>query len=73
MKKVKKKAVVDKDHCVACGACAEVCPLKIINIEQGVFANIDQSKCVGCGKCVKACPASVISLKPEEMIIDEKK
>ncbi len=72
MKKVKKKAVVDKDYCVACGACAKVCPLKIITIEQGVFANIDTSKCVGCGKCAKVCPASVISLKPEEMIIDEK-
>ena len=60
MSKVKRKAVVDKEYCVACGTCVKACPLKIINIEQGVFAKINYEKCVGCGKCSKSCPASVI-------------
>ena len=51
MLKNKKKAVVDKDYCVACGTCIKVCPFQLINIEQGVFAKINLSKCVGCGKC----------------------
>lgn len=66
MVNTKRKAEVDRSFCVACGACAKVCPLNIINIEQGVFAKIDTDKCVGCGKCAKACPASVISIKPME-------
>ena len=32
MSKVKRKAVVDKEYCVACGTCVKACPLKIINI-----------------------------------------
>lgn len=67
MAKIKRKALVDTDLCVACGACTKVCPLQIINIEQGVFAKINTDKCVGCGKCEKACPASVIEIKTMEV------
>ena len=67
MTKIKRKAIVDKDYCVACGACAKVCPLQIINIEQGIFANINFEKCIGCGKCSKTCPASVIEIKSLEV------
>ncbi len=49
MKKIKKKAIVDKSSCVACGTCLKSCPLQIIHIEQGVFAQINYDKCVGCG------------------------
>lgn len=62
MTKIKRKAIIDTNYCVACGACVKVCPLQIINIEQGIFANIDYEKCVGCGKCSKICPASVIEI-----------
>ena len=61
MSKVKRKAVVDKEYCVACGTCVKACPLKIINIEQGVFAKINSDK------CANACPASVINLENMEV------
>ena len=64
---LKKKAIVDKNYCVACGACKKVCPLGIINIEQGVFAKVNLDKCVGCGKCAKTCPASVIEIQKIEV------
>ena len=67
MKKIKRKAIVDREYCVACGTCVKVCPLQIIQIEQGVFAKINSDKCVGCGKCSNACPASVINLKNMEV------
>ena len=67
MKKIKRKAIVDREYCVACGTCVKVCPLQIIHIEQGVFAKINSDKCVGCGKCANACPASVINLKNLEV------
>ena len=68
MSKVKRKAFVDKEYCVACGTCVKACTLKIINIEQGVFAKINYEKCVGCGKCSKSCPASVIEIKKVEEV-----
>lgn len=61
-KKMKRKANVDKNTCVACGTCANVCPLGAINIIAGVFAEVDQLKCVGCTKCANECPASIIKM-----------
>lgn len=63
----KKKAIINKDFCVACGTCVKVCPLQLISIEQGVFAKINFDKCVGCGKCKKACPASIIEIQSLEV------
>lgn len=50
---------VDSGLCVACGACAEVCPQDAIAIED--ISVIDASKCVDCGACVDECPAGAIS------------
>lgn len=59
----KRKAVVEKALCVACGCCAKVCPLSAIEVFHGIYAKVDTAKCVGCGKCVKECPASIISVE----------
>ena len=60
---MKKKAVVDKKLCVACGCCLTACKLGAISIPHGVCAMIDEDKCVGCGMRARKCPASVISLE----------
>ena len=67
MKEIRRKAIIDKEYCVACGGCVKVCPLQIIHIEQGVFAEVNYDKCVGCGKCAKTCPASVINIEKREV------
>ena len=64
----KKKAVIDKKLCVACGCCLTACKLEAVSIPHGVCAIIDEDKCVGCGMCARKCPASVISL---EEVADE--
>ena len=69
MIKIKKKAIIDEEYCVACGTCVKVCPLQIIHIEQGVFAKINFDKCVVCGKCAKACTASVINIEEREVAV----
>lgn len=63
MNRLKRKAFVNDDMCVACGCCVKVCPMKAINIHNGIFAKVDYDKCVGCGKCSKECPASVIEIQ----------
>ncbi|KAJ51277.1 ferredoxin [Clostridium tetanomorphum] len=63
VKKLSKKAFIEEKYCVACGACAKVCPLGIIEIVSGLYAKINLDKCVGCGKCERECPASVIEIK----------
>jgi len=65
-KRMKRKAFVAQDLCVACGCCVKVCPMGAIQIMNGIMAAVDFSKCVGCGKCAKECPASVITIKEVE-------
>ena len=43
---MKKKAVVDKKLCVACGCCLTACKLEAVSIPHGVCAIIDEDKCV---------------------------
>ena len=43
------------DDCVACGACAEGCPVEAISEGDGKFV-IDADKCIACGACADACP-----------------
>lgn len=58
--KIRRRAVVNGDACVACGCCVKACPLSAVRIWRGVRAEVDGERCVGCGKCAKECPASVI-------------
>lgn len=56
-------AVVNKDICVACGTCADVCPMGAMKIVQGSFARPVEEQCVGCGVCARECPASAIKVE----------
>ncbi len=46
------------DNCVACGACADVCPNGAIEVKD--VAVIDGGKCVDCGACVDECPSAAL-------------
>ena len=59
---MKRKAVPDKNICVACGVCLKACRKEAISIYRGCFAQVEEEKCVGCGLCVKACPAGCIAI-----------
>ncbi|MBD3379352.1 MAG: 4Fe-4S dicluster domain-containing protein [Candidatus Omnitrophica bacterium] len=63
---------VDREKCVKCGACADVCPLNLINLTEKegpsevVWA---RRACIGCGHCVCVCPEGALShasMPPEE-------
>ena len=52
--------VIDTDACIACGACADACPMGVIEVEDvATVANGDE--CIGCEACVGACPVEAIS------------
>jgi len=56
-------AVVDKNSCVACGTCEDICPKGAIKVYRGQFAQVEEELCVGCGKCARECPASIIRVE----------
>ena len=46
---------VDKETCIDCGACAEVC-----NMQVNPVKNANDLECIRCGACKKACPVEAI-------------
>ena len=73
------RAIIDKEKCVECGACAKVCPfdaihdhkrpcqsackVKAISMDEHQAALIDDEKCIACGACVYQCPFGAIADK----------
>ena len=43
------------DECIACGACAEACPVGCISEGDGKY-EINADECLSCGSCAEACP-----------------
>ncbi|RMF94847.1 MAG: 4Fe-4S dicluster domain-containing protein [Candidatus Schekmanbacteria bacterium] len=58
---------IDKDKCIACGACAEICPTGAIEVDDkdGVrYIYHKMQICVGCRKCEKSCDDDAIKANP---------
>ena len=53
--KMHKVLHVNKEKCINCHRCIEVCPLKFCNDGSGDYVEINDDMCVACGKCIKAC------------------
>lgn len=53
-------AKVNKEKCIGCGICENICPVEAIKIEDGK-AEISDG-CIECGACVGECPVEAISL-----------
>lgn len=53
---------IDKNKCVGCGRCHEVCPGTLIKLGADSKACIKYPKdCWGCTSCIKECPVYAIS------------
>mgnify|MGYP001133246150 FL=1 len=57
--------VIDREKCIGCGACVEVCPFDALRMEGDVAAA--NEKCTLCRACLNVCPVDAISL-PETSI-----
>lgn len=52
---------VDREACIRCGLCAQVCPEEAIDMT-GEAAFIRTADCIGCGECLTVCPVDAIKL-----------
>lgn len=61
-KLIKYYPCVERDNCIACAACIQACPTKVISMKNKRIV-IDYSKCIACFCCQEACPAGAIKVK----------
>lgn len=53
---------INKDECIFCGACVEICPVSAISRNEAEEkCEIDPDTCISCGSCAGECPVSAIS------------
>ena len=50
---------VNKEKCIGCKACIDVCPVGAISMVDDK-AQIDGAKCIDCGRCAQTCPQEAI-------------
>ena len=51
---------IDKETCIGCGACVDVCPVEALEIIDDK-AVVDENACTDCGTCIDECPVEAIS------------
>ncbi|MDA3779700.1 MAG: 4Fe-4S binding protein [Bacteroidales bacterium] len=56
---------IQKDVCVGCSRCMNVCPTEAIRIRNGK-AELFEHKCIDCGECFKACPVNAIIIEQDD-------
>ncbi|MCP4717298.1 MAG: 4Fe-4S dicluster domain-containing protein [Deltaproteobacteria bacterium] len=54
-------AKVNKELCVGCGCCSDVCSQGALELDE--IAVVNEEYCVDCGLCVEMCPASALELE----------
>lgn len=53
---------LERDRCVGCGRCLEVCPHQVFSRDEAVVAIVDKNACMECGACAKNCPVGAITV-----------
>ena len=63
---IRKIIEIDKEKCTGCGACAEACHEKAIQMIDGKAVLVRDDYCDGLGDCLPSCPADAISFVVRE-------
>ncbi len=56
--------VLDRDQCIGCSLCTEVCPHNVFELKDGKAEIIDFNACMECGACVNNCPSGALKVTP---------
>ena len=54
---------LDRESCVGCGLCAEVCPHAVFKVGNHAARVADAEACMECGACALNCPVSAIEVR----------
>jgi len=51
-----------QEKCTGCGKCTEVCPHRVLALENGKATIAEKNLCMECGACAMNCPMSAITV-----------
>lgn len=54
---------LDRDACIGCGRCLEVCPHGVFVLEAGKSRITNRDACMECGACARNCSADALWVK----------
>ncbi len=54
---------LDRQTCVGCGLCIDVCPHGVFEMDGGLARVVDEEACMECGACALNCPVSAIEAR----------
>ncbi|MCJ7763774.1 MAG: 4Fe-4S binding protein [Dehalococcoidales bacterium] len=60
--KVKEVVKIDEQLCIGCGDCVDMCPQKILYIDDGICHVIDHQKCDRLRGCERFCKVEAIKI-----------
>jgi len=52
--------VIDKETCIGCGRCRDVCPVDAVTGQKKMPHEIDSDTCIRCGVCRGVCPVDAV-------------
>ena len=55
--------IIDKETCTGCGACVEICPHKILYLDEDRCKVTDETKCDKSKGCENVCPTGAIRIQ----------
>jgi NAD-dependent dihydropyrimidine dehydrogenase PreA subunit len=54
---------LDKNKCIGCGRCVEVCPHSVFELADRKTVIVDLDSCMECGACARNCPVKALDVK----------
>ncbi len=61
---------INKEKCIGCGTCVEICPLDTLRLDDDGKAHIAYGDdCMTCFKCERLCPADAIFVHPFKEVL----
>lgn len=57
-----KIVLIDEEECIGCGACVDICPNKILYLDDDTYKVSDETKCDKSRGCENVCPTGAIRI-----------
>ena len=55
---------INREKCIGCSLCVQVCPHRVLQMNERKVEIRDKDRCIECGACANNCPTNAIFLNP---------